>query len=96
MELTVRIVNQGALEEREFTNQQTGQKEKFATMPFVLQHGSDKIYAEMIQEQARKQGTLDPNYYYVAYLSLQARPWTDQQGKQRWENRVTLNKIVVK
>ena len=96
MELTVRIVNQGALEEREFTNQQTGQKEKFATMPFVLQHGSDKVFAEMIQEQARKQAVLDPNYYYVAYLSLQARPWEDQQGKQRWENRVTLNKIVVK
>ena len=95
MELTVRIVNQGALEEREYTNQQTGQKEKFATMPFVLQHGADKIYAEMIQEQARKQGTLDPNYYYVAYLSLQARPWTDQQGKQRYENRIVLNKIAV-
>ena len=95
MELTVRIVNQGALEEREFTNQQTGQKEKFATMPFVLQHGSDKIYAEMIQEQARKQGTLDPNYYYVANLSVQARPWTDQQGRQRYETRVVLNRISV-
>ena len=95
MELTVRIVNQGALEEREYTNQQTGQKEKFATMPFVLQHGSDKIYAEMIQEQARKQGTLDPNYYYVASLSVQARPWTDQQGRQRYETRVVLNKISV-
>lgn len=95
MELTVRIVSQGAIEEREFTNQQTGQKEKFATMPFVLQHGSDKIYAEMIQEQARKQAVLDPNYYYVASLSMQARPWTDQQGKQRYENRIVLNKICI-
>ena len=95
MELTVRIVNQGALEEREYTNQQTGQKEKFATMPFVLQHGSDKMFAEMIQEQARKQAVLDPNFYYVASLSMQARPWTDQQGKQRYENRIVLNKIAV-
>ena len=95
MELTVRIVNQGALEEREYTNQQTGQKEKFAAMPFVLQHGGETIYAEMIQEQARKQAVLDPNYYYVANLSVQARPWTDQQGRQRYETRVVLNRISV-
>lgn len=95
MELIVRIQNQGALEEREFTNKQTGQAEKFAVMPFVLQHGGDTIYAEMIQEQARKQGTLDPNYYYVANLSVQARPWTDQQGRQRYETRVVLNRISV-
>lgn len=95
MELIVRIQNQGALEEREFTNKQTLQTEKFAAMPFVLQHGGETIYAEMIQEQARKQAVLDPNYYYVASLSMQARPWTDQQGKQRYENRVVLNRISV-
>jgi hypothetical protein len=95
MELQVRIASQGNLEEREFTNNETGQKEKFATMPFVLQHGSDRIYCEMVQEQARKQAALDPNYYYVASIAMQARPWTDQQGRSRYENRITLNKICL-
>ena len=54
MELQVRIASQGNLEEREFTNNETGQKEKFATMPFVLQHGSDRIYCEMVQEQTER------------------------------------------
>lgn len=93
MEMICRIVSQGAIEEREYTNSQTGQRETFASMPFVLQHGSDRVYCEMVQEQARKQPMLDASYYYVASLSAQARPWTDQQGKQRWENRLTLNRI---
>ena len=37
MELIVRIVSQGALEEREYPNKQTGTPEKFATMPFPVQ-----------------------------------------------------------
>ena len=95
MELIVRIQKQGALEEREYQNRTTGAMEKFASMPFVLSHGGETFRAEMVQEQARKQGTLDPNYYYVATIHLEARPWTDQQGKQRYENRITLTKIAV-
>ena len=92
MELIVKIIRQGALQEREYTNKQ-GVTEKFASMPFVLQHGSDTYYCEMVQEQARKQGKLDPNYYYVATLSSQARAWQDQSGAERYETRITLNRI---
>lgn len=92
MELAVRIIHQGALEERDYNNERTGQTEKFACMPFVLRHGSDTIYAEMIQETARKQGTLDPNHLYIAYLSTWAKPWSN--NNERYENRFTLNRIV--
>jgi len=95
MELIVRIVKQEALQEREFDNKRTGQREKFATMGFVLQHGSETFYAEMLQEQARKQGVLDPNYYYVANISLEARSWNDQQAVEHFETRVRINKIAL-
>ena len=83
---------QGALQEREYQTQQGGQ-EKFASMPFVLASGGETVFAEMVQEQARRQGVLDTSYYYKATLQVQARPWQDQQGQQRWENRITLTKI---
>ena len=94
MEIICRIAEQHALQEREYTTQQ-GQVEKFASMGFLLQSGSETVYAEMVQEQARKQGTLSKDYYYKATLQLQARPWTDQQGQQRHENRITLTKIAL-
>ena len=94
MEIICRIIEQQALQEREYTTQQ-GTKEKFASMGFVLQSGGETIFAEMVQEQARKQGELPKDYYYKATLQTYARPWTDQQGQQRYENRVTLTKIAV-
>ena len=94
MEIICRIIEQQALQEREYTTQQ-GTKEKFASMGFVLQSGGETIFAEMVQEQARKQGELSKDYYYKATLQANARPWTDQQGQQRYENRVTLTKIAV-
>ncbi len=93
MELIVRIQEQGALQEREYQNRQSGAMEKFATMPFVLIHGGDTLFAEMVQDQARRQATLSQDFYYVAKLQLQARPWTDQQGVQRYENRIVLTSM---
>lgn len=95
MEIICRIALQGAVQEREYTNQQTGTQEKFATMPFVVQSGGDSYYCEMVQEQARKQAVLDRNYYYKANIQAQARPWKDQQGAEHYENRLVLTKISV-
>ena len=94
MEIICRIQMQGALQEREYQTQQ-GTQEKFASMPFVLATGGETVYAEMVQEQARRQGVLSTDYYYKATLQFNARSWKDQQGQQRWENRVTLTKIAV-
>ena len=93
MEIICRIAEQSALQEREYTTQQ-GTTERFASMGFILQSGSESIYAEMVQEQARRQGMLSKDFYYKASLQLSARPWTDQQGQQRWENRITITKIA--
>ena len=95
MQLIVRITEQHALQEREYVNRTTGTAEKFASMGFVLQSGGDTYYAEMIQEQAHKAGQYPKDYYYVATLTAQSRPWTDQQGAQRYENRLTLTNLAM-
>ena len=94
MEIIVTIVDQQALQEREYDNKNTGQREKFATMGFLLRHADCTFFCEMVQEQARRQTVLDRNYYYVATVQAQARPWQDQQGATRYENRLTLTKLA--
>ena len=93
MEIICRIAEQSALQEREYTTQQ-GTKEKFASMGFLLQSGSESVYAEMVQEQARRQGVLSKDYYYKATIAATAREWKDQQGQTHYENRLTLTKIA--
>jgi hypothetical protein len=95
MEIICRIFKQLPLEEREYVNQQTGEREKFASMGFVLQSGADRYYAEMLQEQARKQPRLDPNYFYKAYLSADVRSYVDKTGQERHESRLKLNRICL-
>jgi len=95
MELIVRIIEQGSLQEREYQNKTTGAMEKFASLPLVLQHGDCTFFAEAVQDMARKMGSVSRDFYYVATLQAQARPWTDQQGVQRYENRLTLTKLCV-
>lgn len=93
MEVIVRIVSQGELVENEYVKE--GQSQKFASMPFVLQHGSDKIACEMIQNSAREQGRLPDQYYYVANLSISTNEYKDKNGRSRMENRIILNKITL-
>lgn len=96
MEIIVRIKEQGALVEREFTNRD-GMQEKFAVVPFVLTHGGDSFFAEMVQENARKVGsvTLSKDYYYLASLTCSVREWTDKENKVHKEPRIVLNKLIV-
>ncbi len=94
MELICRIQMQSALQEREITTRQ-GQKEMFAPMPFLLVRGDETFFAEMIQEQERKQCQLDVNYYYKAQLQPTVTTWRDQQGVERFTNQLRLTKITV-
>lgn len=94
MELICRINRQMPLQEREYNTQQ-GTTEKFASKGFLLQSGGDTLYAEMVQEQARRQGELPQDRYYKVTLTMQARSWNDQQQTEHWENRLTITKIAV-
>lgn len=93
MEIICRIVAQGALTEREYTNRQTQQQERFASMPFQLQSGADVIYCEMVQEQARRQPVLPTDAYYKATLQASVRSWADQQGTTHYQTQLKLTSI---
>ena len=93
MELLVKIQSQGALTERDVDNNETGMKVKFASKPFILQHGADTIYAEMIQENARACPYIDTSKLYYADLKLTAAKSTDQNGKVWMKTRVTINRF---
>ena len=39
-------------------------------MGFLLRHGNDTLYAEMVQDTARRQGKLEQGQLYVASISF--------------------------
>ena len=93
MELICKLLSQGQLEEREFTNSK-GENVKFASRGHLLAYGADRIYAETVQEAARSEAALEIDKLYVATLSFSARSWKDQQGKERIELRCIITKII--
>lgn len=63
-------------------------------MPFVLKHGSDTIYAEMIQENARSCGPIDKSRLYYATLQFTASVSKDKDGNGWMRTRVTVQKFA--
>ena len=94
MQIICRIQEQLPLQEREYDNRQTGQREKFASMGFKLACGDESFYAEMVQEQARKQPQLDKQYYHVANVRLRERSWQDTSGQIHHQTDVQLLSIA--
>lgn len=93
MEIICRIVEQGALTQRRYTDRQ-GQEQTFTSMPFVLASGTDTLYAELTGEAAAKQGPASKDYYYKADLQLRADRYTTQQGEERQSTRIYINRIA--
>ena len=52
MEIIAKITKIGAMNERQYTNRQTGQVETFRTVGVWLYRGGDVIYCEAVQENA--------------------------------------------
>ena len=94
MELLVSIVNQGALTERQIVNKNTGMTEMFATMPFVMKHGSDTFFAEMLQDNARKCGPIDKSRLYYATLQFTSQTSKDKDGNEWTRTRVTVQRFA--
>lgn len=93
MEIICRIVEQGALTQRAYTDRQ-GQQQTFTSMPFVLASGQDTLFAELTGEAATKQAACSKDYYYKADLSLRADRYTTQQGEERQSTRIYINRIA--
>ena len=55
---------------------------------------NDTLYAEMVQDTARRQGKLEQGQLYVASISFSAMSWNVEQGLPRMYNQVILTKLV--
>ena len=104
MELIVGIVEQYELKERTYQDKQTMQQKTFASRGFILSHGADRFYCEMVEEDARQYVKLVPNIdfpsgarvtrQFVATINSRVRKWNDQNGEERFENRLILSKLL--
>ena len=91
MELIVRIKEQQALRYEDFTGRDD-QPQRIAKMGFVLLHGASTIYAEACGDYATRIAQLDPNYYYLADISVRCNQTRDGS---RYFNDIRLNAINV-
>ena len=94
MEIICRIIEQGALTVRKYTDK-NGQPQQIAFVPFVLAQGTSTIYAELTGEAASKCGPLDPNHYYLCNLSAFADRYTDKNGDDRGTTKMYINKLSI-
>jgi hypothetical protein len=104
MELIVGIVEQYDLKERPYQDKQTMQQKIFASRGFILSHGADRFFCEMVEDEARQYVKLAPNIdfpsgarvtrQFVATINSRVRQWKDQNGEERFENRLILSKLM--
>lgn len=95
MEKTVRILQQLAFQERNYTDR-NGQQQTFASMGFILTDGVDTFYAEMQGDMARSNRDIhpDPDLLHQVQTQISAREYQDKDGKRHYSNEVRIVKLV--
>ena len=96
MEIIAKIINVGALNERQYTNSQTGQQETFKTIGMEVQYGIDVFYVEATQETAERfskehtESDLQNKPIFLRIFSV-VRSYTDKSGTERKSTELRLN-----
>lgn len=75
MEKTVRIINQSALQTKEYTDEKSGEKKVLNSVAFVLTDGIDTFVAEITGERAVNCPKYDPMYQYRVQCTMSVREW---------------------
>ena len=88
MELICRIKEQEAAVVR-------GETKKYTIVGFRLVSGGEEFYAELVSEGEVQVQQYSKDYYYIAYMSLTVRDYTDKNNVKRYENRIRLNRLVI-
>ena len=93
MEKTMKIQKVLPIQDRQYQDQQ-GQQRVFTSMGFVLTDGVDTLFAEATGDYARSLvGYLNEGDTVRTQLSMGVREWQDQQGQDRYENRIYISTI---
>ena len=95
MEIIAKITKVGAVNERQYTNKQTGAVETFKSVGVWLYRGGDLIYAEAVQETASKlieaQAKNDmQNRAAFVRLTSMVRDYTDSNGVVHYNTEMRL------
>lgn len=93
MEVTVQILEQFPLAERQYTDL-NGVQKVFASRGFKLSDGIDTFFAEAVGDYARSLTQLDVNVFHRVQGSWQCRDYNGSDGSIRHQNNFTINKIV--
>ena len=95
MEIIAKITKIGAMNERQYTNRQTGQVETFRTVGVWLYRGGDLIYCEAVQENASKlieaqvQNDLQNTTCFLRLTSM-VRDYTDRNNEVHYTTEMRL------
>lgn len=95
MELLCRVLQQGQIKSREYTDKMTNQPAQFKTLPVWLQCSGSTFWAELVQEQATyyEQYPLDPDRLYQVDVTMTGRTYVDAQGQERQQTDIRLNRL---
>lgn len=96
MELLSKVLQQGQIKSREYTDKLTNQPAQFKTLPVLLQCGNGTMWAELVQEQATyyEQYPIDKARLYQADVTMTGRVYVDANGQERQQTDIRLNRLV--
>lgn len=92
MEKTVRIIEQTALQQRQYTDK-AGQQQVFNSVGFVLTDGIDTFYAEATGARAANVPVFDKQYVYRIQCEMRHSTFTGADGTLRHRNDIIINNI---
>lgn len=94
MEKTIRIIQQSALTQRQFTDKKTGEQKVINTVTLKMTDGLDTFLAEITGEKAVNCPKFDLTKQYRVLCTMVAREWTSQQtGEQMQATTIYVDKI---
>jgi len=94
MERIVRIVNQGQLVKRRYTDRKTGQERVINCVVLKLSDGIDTFLGEITGERAVNCPKYDPQRLYSVQCTMMVREWNSQQtGDSMQATTIYVDKI---
>lgn len=96
MELTVRILQQNPLTQRQYTDRKTGEPKVMNSVTLKLTDGLDTFLGEITGERAVNFPQMDPHFLYRVQCSMVVREWNSQStGEPMQATTIYVDKINI-
>lgn len=97
MEFIGRVIKQGSLQSRNWTNN-NGEQQLIKSVELVVRSGADEFLCEVTDKQAELivQTPLNSGVLYKISVNMRVRTWTSQQnGTEQSATSIRVNKIAL-